>query len=309
VDWSPNRCSCDFGAPADPLFEVADINFRAVPATGIMVRCPLCGSLFPDRFPMPDSVEAAYDGYYIASAGGRRRGPRRWIGRLMDRSRRDYLTRDLPPYARRVLDFGCGSGAFLIAIEAARPDLALFGTDLGPRPGVGAFRWLAPEAIAEGAPYDWITLGHVLEHHADPRALLNQLAGSLGPGGGLWIATPNAESFLIETAGPWARDIDFPRHREIFTRAGLTRLLEACGLEPSFRSPPRVNAILNTLTTLKNLRIGEAANRGTRARRAVASLFALALHMLSPAAARAGKSPELVLICRKRGDGGPLDAR
>jgi len=173
------------------------------------------------------SLPKAYRDYYT----GRPPRPRRGFGPRagLNRTRRDYLRRALPGEARRVLDFGCGSGAFLALIAAVRPDAELFGTDFHPPPpGRTDFEWLAPDALEAAAPFDWITLGHVIEHVADPSALVSRLAGLLAPGGGLWISTPNADGFLTGAAGAWSRDIDIPRHRAVFTRGALGRLLANC---------------------------------------------------------------------------------
>jgi len=94
-------------------------------------------------------------------------------------------------------------------------------------------------------PFDWVTLGHVIEHVADPDDLFKRLGAALAPGGALWIATPNAESFLIAAIGSLARDIDFPRHVHLFSMDGLTQRLATAGLRVCLLPAPRLNALLN----------------------------------------------------------------
>lgn len=298
--WRPNRCSCGTGVAPETLFAVADVNLGTVAESATLMRCPACGGLFPDRVPAPGSVAEAYGRYYTLAEGDAVSWVRSGARALLDRSRQAYLGREVPGGAARVLDFGCGSGAWLRALRRRRPGTHLFGTDLaGPAGDAEGFHWLSPDTIETAAPFDWITLGHVLEHHPDPPALIRRLAACLAPGGGMWIATPSAGGFLIAAAGPWARDIDFPRHREILSRAGLAGLVAGAGLAATFRSPPRINAVLNALHTLGLL----CRNRGLGPRQRVvltgSILTRLLVHVVAPGTSQDRVSPELVVVCRK----------
>lgn len=296
-NWPLNHCRCRPITECRALFEVTDLNFAATSARGVIMRCEACGALYPQRFPDAATLASAYRDYYTAPR--RRGGWRAWASAVADLTRRDYMRRGLPRGARSVLDFGCGAGAFLQHVAATDPALHAYGSDVGAQPAAGGFQWLRPAEIETAGPYDWITLGHVVEHLDDPARRLASLAGTLGPGGGIWIATPNADSFLFATAGRWARDLDFPRHREIFSRAGLERLLDEAGLATTFASPPRINAALNALSTLRNILADATAPTSARLRAVVATLSGLAYHCLQTPAARRAASPELVVVCRK----------
>ena len=241
------------------------------------------------------SVQGAYDGYYTQAA---RRGPvRRRLRGALDLTRRAYMDRSTPPNARRVLDFGCGAGGYLDRVTS--PDRTCFGTDLIEARSLQAtWVWLESADLEAAAPFDWITLGHVLEHLADPAAAVSRLSTCLAPGAALWIATPNANSFLFGCAGRWARDVDYPRHLMIFSRQALEHLLARDGLTATFTSPPRLNAILNTVTTLKSMLGDDTAPVQSRIMTAIATMIALTLHVLKPRLQRDQTSPELVAICR-----------
>ncbi len=288
---TPNRCSCGAADAPTALFAIEAVS---PPARARLMRCAACGSLYPDRL----AAEGAYRDYYTGTAP--RAGWRRWVRAIGDRTRRDYLDRATPTGARRILDFGCGGGGYLARI--AHASRACFGSDaIKPARSDAAWIWLEPEAVADAAPFDWITLGHVLEHLDDPRATIARLAATLSPQGGLWIATPNADSFLFRRAGAAARDVDYPRHREIFSRAGLARLLAQAGLAVEFRSAPRVNAVLNTLTTVTNIARNAGTPRRWRVATATRTLWALALHLLAIRSRRDRESPELVAVCHAAG--------
>jgi 2-polyprenyl-3-methyl-5-hydroxy-6-metoxy-1,4-benzoquinol methylase len=277
------------------MFEISDLNSGATQERGVLLKCEVCGCLYPDRFPTPETLGVAYKNYYTEGVIKTRRSG--WLHRVMAVSRRGYLSRNVSAQAVRVLDFGCGDGAFLSALKLHRPDLELFGSDIARAPqGMIDFQWLSPDRLEDAGPFDWITLGHVIEHHPSASALVGRLASVLAPGGGLWIATPNAESFLIAMAGAGARDIDFPRHKEILTRRALSHLLVKSGLEVQFLSAPLLNAALNTRATIANLARDRASRPMVRAWAIAKSLAGLAGHMIAPKPLREERSPEIVAI-------------
>jgi SAM-dependent methyltransferase len=285
----PNHCSCGAKTAPTHLFEIAS---RTSSARSTLLRCAACGSLYPQALPTPPEVEREYD---IGSAD--RAGWRRLARRLVDWTRRRYVDRELPCTARRVLDFGCGGGDYLARISIDGREA--FGVDLIRPSAVGeAWRWIAVDDLDRFGPFDWITLGHVLEHLDDSGDVLSRLSALLAPGGGLWLATPNADSFIFCAAGTAARDVDYPRHREIFARAGLERRLRGVGIDVTWLSPPRVNAVLNVATTT-----GQIVRERARSRRdrfiAFARLWlALFIHLLKGRRYRDAESPELVAVCR-----------
>jgi SAM-dependent methyltransferase len=260
----------------------------------MLLRCGACGSLFPEALPALPEAERQYDIGPVKSAWWRR------LARsLLDLTRRRYVDRAVPTTARRVLDYGCGAGAYLVRVAVEGREA--FGVDPIRPTGTGtAWRWIAAGDMARFAPCDWITLGHVLEHLDDPARVLSCLTALLAPGGGLWIATPNADSFIFDVARGAARDVDYPRHREVFARAGLEQRLRAAGLDIIWVSAPRVNAALNVATTAAQL-IAEPGPPLARRLLALARLWlALVAHLLKSRRYRDRESPELIALCQVR---------
>lgn len=299
LQFQPNSCCCGTTGEHTSLFVARDFNFGATNEHSVILRCVHCDSIFPALFPTAASVGEAYRSYYTAPTV-----VRRWslLKALINISRRDYLARSLPRSDVRLLDFGCGSGEYLHQIRARHPSASCFGTDV-THPGKGAegFEWIPLDRLDESRRFDWITASHVLEHLPDPIAALRSLTRQLTDGGGMWLSTPNAQSFLIATFGPWARDIDFPRHRQVFSRRLLTDSLERAGLTVSSRDPPRLNAILNFASSARNLvhdgQLGVSAKAWLLSKGAVR----LAVHLMKPAAWRMAEAPELVVVARRRG--------
>lgn len=98
---------------------------------------------------------------------------------------------------RKVLDFGCGAAGFLRKAQALAAKVA--GVELEQRVhehwGDAMVLHQSLEGAGEG--YDLITAFHVVEHLADPRGMLRELAGHLCAGGRLVIEVPSSEDALL----------------------------------------------------------------------------------------------------------------
>jgi protoporphyrinogen oxidase/SAM-dependent methyltransferase len=135
----------------------------------------------------------------------------------------------------RLLDAGCWTGSFLAAARQRGWSVV----------GVEPSAWAARHArergldIIEGelldaplAPssFDAIVATDVLEHLADPAAVVERVAELLVPGGVLYVAVPDAGSRLARAMGRrwWAV---LPMHLQYFTRSSMRLLLARHGFE------------------------------------------------------------------------------
>jgi 2-polyprenyl-3-methyl-5-hydroxy-6-metoxy-1,4-benzoquinol methylase len=110
----------------------------------------------------------------------------------------------LDPKAARVLDVGCGSGTVLAALQ----DRGVTCRGLDVNPGAIAFCRskgldVAPGDLADepDSAYDVITMFDVVEHLANPVALMGTAIRKLKPGGFLVAFTPNIHSVSWELMG------------------------------------------------------------------------------------------------------------
>jgi SAM-dependent methyltransferase len=177
-------------------------TLEQVAATRV-VRCA-CGFVFVTPQPPRSSLEAAYDqAYYLPWE--KQAGAREKIWR--DRVQR---VAHLAPPPGRLLDVGCGTGAFLRlardrgwdvqgtefsrdAVRAAQADgLSVVGGEI----------W---EAEFPAASFDIVTSWHVLEHVPDPRRFIREIHRILRPGGRLVLATPNLDDWIFRIAYLLAR--------------------------------------------------------------------------------------------------------
>lgn len=140
-----------------------------------------------------------------------------------------------PKKGQRILDIGCGNGRFLAWARTAGWT-SCTGTEVDPNAAVKArargftvHLGEVTELLATGERFDVITISHVVEHVHDPRSLLQTAQQLLEPGGVLWIETPNLDAHGHDSFGRAWRDLDAPRHLQLFSHDLLKNLLLQVG--------------------------------------------------------------------------------
>ncbi len=216
-----------------PLGRVTS-DCRPWPPGGRLALCTACGVLQKPHEPdWEEGCRAIYSRYelYTQSVGGAEAAvyepgsgmPATRSARLLDRIGAFAAL----PATGRLLDVGCGNGAFLRAFHARAPGWRLNGTDVHGRyrrdveaiGGVEGFHEMAPEAVP--GEFDWIVMLHVLEHVPRPVEFLDRLRSKLRPGGRLVIEVPDHRS--------WPFDLAIADHASHFSLETLGALLERAG--------------------------------------------------------------------------------
>lgn len=254
---------CGESAVSDSISNVTDLFFRADAGEFNFERCANCSSLWLAQRPVEARLLKAYANYYTHAEPGpdesaatglrgtvrsaylrsrfdRAAGPLdRLIGKTvslsgLDTEGLDNWMRFVPGPPARVLDYGCGSGNYLLRLQPLGYDLQ--GAEYDPQLlGKLAEAGISVDDVAGlddnhwGQEFDHITLSHVLEHVPDPRALLARLFGWLKPGGTLYLELPNADATGLAIFGCWWRGLEAPRHFALPSRAALSRALEKAG--------------------------------------------------------------------------------
>lgn len=227
----------------------ADFNLTGATACHQVVECLHCGFRYLAPQPSPDELAAYYTADYPAHALEQRPGEtpspeqaslNRRFARVASR-RLELLRRYLPerPGRLRVLDVGCGNGAFLLAllrwdgVEAWGLDVAEAAlTNLGQLNG--RVRRVAGDLHRAGLPrgyFDLITLWHSLEHDSDPVGVLRRAGELLRPGGRVLAEVPNAAGTIARLCGHSWLGWDLPRHLVHFGPGSLRRTAVLAGLE------------------------------------------------------------------------------
>jgi SAM-dependent methyltransferase len=219
-------------------------------------ECGACGTLFQE--PMPTLTELA--GFY----------PRDYHSMthsgLLYRIRNGMRIRRLAKMLTGegvILDYGCGDGAFLVQAAEQWPGRQFWGYEIADRAETIVLA-KGTVTLLKGAISDLqaalprcslITLNHVIEHLPDPLAVVKALVGKLSPGGIFEGQTPAADSLEHSVFGSRWSGYHAPRHTVVFSREGLRRLLERCGL-----SGPVVRGTCNPASLAVSL--GSIPHRG-----------------------------------------------
>lgn len=135
----------------------------------------------------------------------------------------------LPPGAR-VLDFGCAKGSLIQRLVQERPDIQPFLFDVTERYVPFWRSWAEPSQWATGTtPASWagkfdvVCSFYVLEHVADPVAIVSHMASLLKPGGTLYFLVPNV---LANSA-----DMVVADHLQHYSESSLAHLLERANVD------------------------------------------------------------------------------
>jgi 2-polyprenyl-3-methyl-5-hydroxy-6-metoxy-1,4-benzoquinol methylase len=122
---------------------------------------------------------------------------------------------------KKVLDFGCGRGDFLVRLHKQHPKWELIGFDISANKDIKKIgesikiyydeREVLAREFAPGT-FDEIHLCNVLEHLNDPKETLTMLASLLKAGGEMVIEVPNIDSIKLKIFGSNFFCLEIPRH-------------------------------------------------------------------------------------------------
>jgi SAM-dependent methyltransferase len=137
---------------------------------------------------------------------------------------------------KRILDVGCGSGAFLDLVkgagfEACGIELNQSAAEKARAKGHFVFENLLHELdpVKTGGGFDLITFFQVLEHVSDPVAIMKEAKTLLNPNGFISAAVPSADG--IYRLVPYDPHQWPPHHISRWRIADFTRLAEAAGMK------------------------------------------------------------------------------
>ncbi len=204
--------------------------------------CSSCETVWLDPRPADRELSTIYPPTYYAYNMEQNVSSFAMKGKmLLDRRKIANILRHAERPPQSYLDIGCGNGRYLDLF--AKQGIAkehIFGLELSESQVEtlrhrGFNAWcrrvedcteIAPESI------DLATMFHVIEHVADPDAVIGRVAEWLRPGGRLVIETPNVAALDARLfAGRWWGGLHIPRHWTLFQQNSLDSLLNRNGLE------------------------------------------------------------------------------
>jgi SAM-dependent methyltransferase len=239
IEWEEPNCLLCGSRHWSQLIEAPDQIAGGSGLWFAVVQCQDCGLCFTNPRPNVSSIGQFYPPDYWPQRAPRPRERktndprwgRRWFRFLQE-------SRALPRQGEcRLLDFGCGGGAFLDRMH--RRGWQVTGMDLSPVAvqdiradlRLPAIVGTLPHADLRPASFDVITMWHSLEHVHQPREVLQQAYALLAPGGKLVVAVPNIDSLPFRWFGQAWFGLDLPRHLTHFAPRTLQGLLERAGFQ------------------------------------------------------------------------------
>jgi 2-polyprenyl-3-methyl-5-hydroxy-6-metoxy-1,4-benzoquinol methylase len=200
-------------------------------------RCPRCDVLFIDPVPS-DRLAEIYPPNYYSYVSAERSVVHTLKNRLDGLSFRRIL-RTLEGSELAALDVGGGDGAALDLLRQLDPRIRLTqvvdmdaGAEQLARRAGHEYSLGRIEDFRSARRFDVVLLLNLIEHVADPGAVLRGVRDQLSPGGVVVVKTPNFDSLdaRVFRNSNWA-GYHCPRHWVLFQKSSFVALAERSGLE------------------------------------------------------------------------------
>lgn len=215
-------------------------DFSVTKEDFILNSCNQCGFLFTADAPGQSDISRYYQSdVYISHTDGNK-GLIEQLYQLVRKKTlvgKRKLVADISRIQKGdVLDYGCGTGAFLNEMKISGWQVSGIEPDNGARKRaeqlVGSKIGL-PKELSElsSGQYNVITMWHVLEHVHELNWTIEQLKRLLKENGKLFIAVPNHHSFDARHYGSFWAAYDVPRHLYHFSPDTISLLMEKHGLK------------------------------------------------------------------------------
>jgi SAM-dependent methyltransferase len=199
-----------------------DSILRSRLPTLILKRCPACKSIWAndsraDAQVLIDAYERVDQQYFEPQTSPKYTNFYRWLERLAVR----HAT------GTRVLDLGCGDGAFLSAIshdwtkKGVEPSKA--GVDFARQKNLDVSCGTLADSPND-YQIDLMVVLDVIEHIVDPHEFVEQVKSKLKPGGLVLVLTGDADSVTARIAGPRWSYLRWCGHVSVFSSYSLKRL-------------------------------------------------------------------------------------
>lgn len=205
-----------------------------------LLDCPSCGLTYTRQVMDAAADAARYQASALDIEAMRLRcsGPYLELESARDRYYLSLLTDARQGPAPTLLEIGCGTGTLLTEATALgwrcvglEPGATAAAVARGRDSGAVIEGYFPQDLPSETARYDAIAILDVLEHFAEPRAILRQIRPLLTPGTGrLFVQVPNWDSPLVRLEGA-ASSVVVPGHWSYFTPDSLRELMRREGFQ------------------------------------------------------------------------------
>jgi SAM-dependent methyltransferase len=282
-----DRCPLCSGRAAAHLSGTWDLHY-GIDGRWDYQRCGDCGVVFLNPAPTEAFLANAYDDSYYSYQDFA--PPKRWHTWLRKLIGYNHGTTGDPKFAApgRILDIGCGSGAFLYKMKQAGwethgVELSAKAAEIGnTKHQLNIQAGTLVTATLPSDYFDYIRLNHSFEHILNPHETLALIHRHLSPRGLLFIGVPNVDGLQAKVFGKFWWNLGPPVHPFNYSKRTLTRLLEQHGFEVvHYRTNSNFAGILGSLQMALNGRRGVRSDTGAVFRNPVAKVLSHWLARLS----------------------------
>lgn len=219
--------------------DVIDLEYFVEPPRAFNVqRCDACFSEFLDPRPTESELPPFYPSDYHAY-NENHGGVARALVEVRARSRARFYGRLIPNRPGRLFDVGTGDCRHFDELRRFL-DLECAGIEIQPE--IAAKGRARGYDVLEGTletadlsdhlgKYDVVSMNHILEHVVYPQTMLERAFELLRPGGRVIGQVPTVSSWDSKIFGRNWGGYHFPRHLQIPSRPGLSRLIEDVGFD------------------------------------------------------------------------------
>jgi 2-polyprenyl-3-methyl-5-hydroxy-6-metoxy-1,4-benzoquinol methylase len=231
--------NCPVCKSSNLLHSLTAIDYTVSKEKFDILKCNECIHLFTQNVAPQNEIGKYYQSENYISHSDTQKGI---INKLYHAVRKRTLTRkknllqkETGKQQGKILDIGCGTGAFLNTMKLAGWESAgLEPDDAARKKGAELYNINSrPSHEIFDLPhnnYDAITMWHVLEHVHQLQEYIAQLKNMLTINGRIFIAVPNYTSYDALHYGEFWAAYDVPRHLYHFSPASMKKLVEQHGL-------------------------------------------------------------------------------
>jgi 2-polyprenyl-3-methyl-5-hydroxy-6-metoxy-1,4-benzoquinol methylase len=236
---SNQACPVCGGSVTTSFANARDVEYYTSDTIYLYLECAQCRSVFLDNPPV-DQLDKIYpSNYYSYAPSPQLTSLTERVKSFLDARLFRILLKQLPGDRLRMLDVGGGSGWLLSTLKKVSPRVAeTHEIDINERARAEAeaaghtFHCGRVEDFQSEEKFDLILLLNLIEHVANPAAILRRMQGLLSPDGLILIKTPNVDTLdcRIFRHHNWG-GFHCPRHFVLFKRESLLALGTRCGLQ------------------------------------------------------------------------------
>lgn len=222
--------------PANVWSTARDYEYYTTDETYTYYHCPDCGSIFIDPAPV-DQLKKIYPANYYSFVSAKK-NPVSSIKEWLDRNMFRKLLRRFKQESLAVLDVGGGTGWLLNELKKSDArvrftqvvDIDSTAKNIALKNGHAYFEGTI-EQFNTTQQFDLILMLNLIEHVADPLAVLQKAGTLLAPGGLILIKTPNTVSLdaRLFRNSYWG-GLHCPRHWIIFSEKSFRMVAAKAGL-------------------------------------------------------------------------------